>query len=248
MKKSRIALAQIHYFDSGEKHNLEKINKFISLAKKKKADIICFPESCVHKTDILKINNQLLKDIQESCRKNSIWAIISDSFIVKNKPYKMAILIDRNGKIKGKYKKINLYDDYTKEGKRVFVFKTDFAKIGIVICWDLAFSDIFRRMKNLGAQIIFVPAKWCYEDKAHDKDHKKREKELLKSMIMSRAFENLYFIALVNPYASSKDLVSYSAIASPHKILADIQDKEGLVIADVDLREIKKFSKIYPGK
>ena len=244
-KNPIIALAQIKYYDTAEKHNVEKIKKYIRLAKKKNADIICFPETCIHKTDYLSLNNKLVKEIQKTCKNNSIWSIVTDSFIINKKPYKIALLIDREGKIRGKYKKINLYDDETKRGKKIFIFQTDFAKIGISICWDLAFPDLFRKMKKRGAEIIFCPSKWCYEASVHKKDPKQMELILLKSIIISRAFENLFFVALCNPVTNQKDLISYSAIASPHRIIKEIKDKEGMIVSKINIREIKKFSKIY---
>lgn len=247
-KNPIIAVAQIRYYDSPEKHNLKKIKKYISLAKQKNAEIVCFPETCIHKTEHLNMNHLLIKEIQKSCRENSIWCIVTDSFIVKRIPYKMALLIDRKGNIRGKYKKINLYDDSGKPGKKIFVFQTDFAKIGIAICWDLAFPKLFQHMKQSGAEIIFCPSKWCYETVAHQRDPKKRELKLLKSLIISRAFENLVFMALINPVMDKKGLVSYSAIACTHHIITDILDKEGLITAKLNLKEIKKFSKIYPHK
>lgn len=247
-KQAIISVAQIRYYDSFEKHNVDKIKKYIYLAKKAKSDIVCFPETCVHKTSYLELNNKLIKEIQKSCKENSIWAIITDSFIVNKKPYKIALLIDRNGKIRGKYKKINLYGDDTKAGKKIFTYQTDFAKIGIVICWDLAFPDLFKKMKKAGAEIVFCPSKWCYEKETYEKDHKKNEIILLRSLVKSRAFENIYFLAFSNPVIKEKkytDLVSYSAIASPHKILKEIIDKEGLITAKINLEEINKFTKLY---
>ncbi len=244
--KPIISLAQIKYFDTSEKHNVDKIKKYIFLAKKAGSDIVCFPETCIHKTDYLSFNHELIKQIQNSCRENSIWAIVTDSFLVKKKPYKIALLIDRKGKIRGRYKKINLYDDYTESGKKIFTYKTDFAKIGIIICWDLAHPDLFRRMKKSGAQIIFCPSKWCYEHRSYKKNHAYQEKELLKAIVKSRAFENLVFVALVNPVIkNSEDLVSYSSIVSPHKTLKELYGKEGLLTARINLNEIKKFSKLY---
>jgi predicted amidohydrolase len=133
-RKPIIALAPIKYFDISKKNNLQVIKKYIRLAKKSKADIVCFPESCIHKTENLDYNDDLIKEIRKECKKNSIWCIITENIILKNKPYNTAILIARNGKIKGKYKKIHLYGDDVVAGKKVKVFDTDFAKIGIVIC------------------------------------------------------------------------------------------------------------------
>lgn len=247
-KKPVIALAQIVYFDIATKHNLAKIKKYISLAAKNGADIVCFPESCVHKTENLPFSHRLLTEIQKTCKKKNIWCIITDNFIDRGKPYNTSVLINRKGEIKGKYKKINLYDDYVNPGKRMNVFKTDFGKIGIAICWDLAFPKIFNALRKKGAQIVFCPAKWCYETAAHKTAHRKRELQILKSLLISRAFENLFYVALCNPIEHRKDLISYSAIASPHKIIKEIFNEEGLILAELNLNELKKFRKLYPNK
>jgi len=247
-KKPVIAVAQIRYFDTAESHNVAKIKHFITAAAKSGADIICFPESCVHKYDILKLDNDLVREICLSCKENNIWAIVTDTFESNGVSYKMSLLINRKGVIKGNYKKINLYDDYTKKGKKTFVFKTDFAKIGIAICWDLAFPEVFSKMKKAGAEIIFCPSYWCYEYTAHHKDHKKREKKLLKSLVLSRAFENLCFVVLANPVLHKPGLVPYSAISCPHYIMKEISDKEGLIVKRINLGEIKKFEELYPNK
>jgi predicted amidohydrolase len=247
-KMPLIALAQIKYNHTG-RHNVDKIKEYIRLAGERKADIVCFPETCINKAEKLPLNHKLIKEIQDTCKENSIWAIITDYFISKDTHYKMAILIDRNGEIKGKYKKIHLYGDHTEEsGRRIFVHDTDFAKIGIVICWDLAFPKLFKKMKNAGAEIVFCPAYWGYESKVYKENPKNGELNLLKSILLSRAFENLNFVTVCNPFKEEWDLISYSAIASPHRILAEINEKEGLVTARLNLNDIEKFSKIYPGK
>lgn len=241
-----IALAQINYFDISKHNNIEKIKKYIRLAKKAKADLVCFPESCVHRNEVLNLKHKLIQEIKEECKKNSIWCIISEDIFIKKKHHNVAILINREGKIKGIYKKMHLYDeDNVIPGNQIAVFQTDFAKIGIVLCWDLKFSELFKRMKARGAEIVFCPAQWCYEEEAHDKNHKKREIKLLESLIRARAFENIYFVALCNPVMKREDLVSYSAIASPHKILNEIIDREGIITARINLKEIKKLHRIY---
>jgi predicted amidohydrolase len=256
MKKRNpiIALAQINYFDGPEKHNVEKIKKYIKLAKKKKADIICFPESCVHKKGFLHFNHELIKEIREECRKNSIWCIVDDDMKIGRKVYNTAILINRKGEIHGHYKKIHLYGESNgvRAGRKTRVFKTDFAKIGIAICWDLAHPKLFRKMKRKGAEIVFCPTYWAYEIHAHnarkyEEKHRQKEKATLKSLIMARAFENLFFVALCNPAMEDgdKELVSYSAICSPHKILAEIKNREGLIFSEINLDEIQKLHNLY---
>ena len=236
-KRPRIALAQIKYFDIHPKHNLEKIKKYIIKAKKQGADIICFPETCVHKTERLHLRHQMIKEIMETCRENSIWCIITEELIFKKKVYNTSILINREGKI--------LFPEKPGWNQEVHVFTTDFAKIGIAICWDLAFPIMFKKMKERGAEIVFCPSKWWYETKAHKKRHAEIETKLLESLVISRAFENIFFVGICNPVLDSKYQISYSAIADPHKILKRIIGKEGLIIADIDIPEIKKLHRIY---
>ena len=244
-KQPIIALAPIKYFDISKRHNLDKIKNYIKKAKKRNADIICFPESCVHKTETLAYNDDLIKEIQKQCKESKIWCIITEDFVLKGKSYNASILINRKGEIVGKYKKIHLYGDNVSPGKKFKVFETDFAKVGIVICWDLAFPDLFKKMKEAGAEIIFCPAQWCYEQKAYNEQNKAIEINLLKSLVTTRAFENTYFVAMCNPIQKRKDQVSYSAIVSPSKIIKETVDNQCLMTARINLSEIKRLETLY---
>jgi len=244
-KKPIIAVAPIEYFDIHKGHNLEKIKKYIGLAKKAKADIVCFPESCIKRHGSLVITDKFIKSIQEECKRNGIWCIVTEDIAAGKKTYNMSILIDRQGKIKGDYKKINIYGDRATPGNQVKVFQTDFAKIGIAICWDLTYPGLFLEMAKKGAEIVFCPAMWNYDLPSHDREHKKREIELLRAMTLARAHENIFFVALCNPLMDVKTQVSYSAIASPHRILKELIDREGLITAKIDIAEVRKFRKYY---
>lgn len=244
-KKPVIAVAPIRYYDIHKTHNIEKIKRYIRLAKKAKADIVCFPESCVKKRGCLAITDKAIKAIRDECKQNSIWCIITEDVKVKNKEYNMSILIDRHGRIRGNYNKIHLYGDTVSPGNKVNVFKTDFAKIGIAICWDITYPELFNMMRQKGAEIVFCPSQWNYDILSHKSRPKQRETQLLRSMVLARAHENVFYVALCNPLVGSKTEVSYSAIASPHRIIKELIDKEGLITSEVDLKEIKKFRKFY---
>ena len=99
-KNPVIAVAQIRYFDTAEKNNVAKIKRYIRRAAKAGADIICFPETCVHRDDPLKLSHKLVREICLACKENNIWAIVTDNFKIKSVSYMMALLIDRKGKIK----------------------------------------------------------------------------------------------------------------------------------------------------
>lgn len=244
-KKPVIAIAAIRYFDIVKKHNVKKITTMIAQAKKKGADIVCFPESCITKSGDLLLDDPLILQIREACKQHKIWCIVTEDVRVGGKTYNTSLLIGRDGKVSGHYEKINLYGDKTLAGNRVKVFKTDFAKVGIAICWDLSYPGLFTEMKKKGAEIVFCPAMWNYDLASHKHSHKKRETELLRAMVLARAHENILYIALSNPLMKAKSQVSYSAISDPHSILKELVDTEGIITAPVNIAEIRKFRKFY---
>lgn len=246
MKKNPIiAIAAIRYYDIVKKHNVHKIVANIAKAKKLGADIVCFPESCITRYGDLITNDKLINEIREACKKHSIWCIVTEDIRRGKHTYNSSLLINREGKIQGHYDKINLYGDKTKPGNKVKVFKTDFAKVGIAICWDLTFPGLFHEMKKKGAEVVFCPAMWNYDLPSHKHSHKQKEIELLRAMTLARAHENIMYIALANPLMPDKTQVSYSSIVDPHGILVEIIDKEGIIKAPIDMKMIRKFRKYY---
>src|SRR5215469_12092927 len=74
------------------------------------------------------------------------------------KTYDTALLIDRLGRIAGKYRKTHLplaeVEDGETPGSDYPVFYTDFGRIGILICWDFVFPETFRILRLEGAEIV----------------------------------------------------------------------------------------------
>jgi predicted amidohydrolase len=54
------------------------------------------------------------------------------------------------------------------------------------------YPELFKRIKKAGAEIVFCPAQWHYEEDAYKKKYKRRELRLLRSLVTARSFENLY--------------------------------------------------------
>lgn len=75
--------------------------------------------------------------------------------------YNTAVLIDRDGRIAGKYRKVHLAmeeaDAGITPGSEYPVFDTEFGRIGILTCWDSWFSEPARIMRLRGAEILFLP-------------------------------------------------------------------------------------------
>jgi len=227
----KIALAQIELSDKTS-HNVKKILDYIEKASIKKVDIICFPESTLG-DNVFDLKAREIKVIQESCKNKSIYCIFGAHIKERGKIYNSAILVNRKGNIQYVYNKINLFPGLdlkkTTPGNRNKVIKTDFGKIGIIICWDFAFPEYIRKLSKKGAQIIFCPSYLLNDAEI--------SKEVFRSYPLTRAFENaVYFVSCD---AFTEEVLGESYICSPLKIINKIRGKEGIIFADLDLKELR---------
>ncbi|HYK91453.1 MAG TPA: carbon-nitrogen hydrolase family protein, partial [Acidobacteriota bacterium] len=138
--------------------------------------------------------------------------------------YNTALLIDREGRVAGKYRKTHLpeteVDAGLTPGYSYPVFKTDFGTIGIEICYDNFFPEVARSLALRGAEIILLPI-WGDlrgEDYAWD------------IVARARAIDNaVYMVASI--YSNRRSLI----INPDGRILADTGRNDGLVTAEIDL-------------
>ncbi len=237
----KVAAAQITVTKSTEK-NLNKIIEYIKKAASKKADIVCFPEaSLIHsknKNSIKEIPiNKYLEKIKKACRENKIHCIFGSNILKNNKLYNSAFFIDDNGKLVYTYNKVNLFRNESNAvtvGKTNRIIKTKFGKIGIIICWDIAYPEYVKELAKNGAWIIFCPS--------YIKNYG-RELESYLLLPYARAFENsAYFVSCDS---ANKECAQYSVICGPSKMYSEIKGKEGLIAADLDRRKINGVRKRY---
>lgn len=82
--------------------------------------------------------------------------------------YNTGVLIDREGRLAGKYRKVHLpreeFEAGLTPGKTYPVFDTDFGRVGIMICYDIFFTDPAKALAVQGAEIIFAPVWGCKYD------------------------------------------------------------------------------------
>jgi len=170
--QSRIVkVAAVHHRPRNSKsarENLVQFSKLIAIAAEQKADIVCLPEAItlVGTTDnyvsasepVPGPTTEFLGDI---ARKHHLYIVAG---ILERKDdivYNTAVLIDRNGNLAGKYRKVSLpqeeIDGGITPGNSFPVFETDFGKIGLMICWDVTFPESARALAQKGAEIIFLP-------------------------------------------------------------------------------------------
>lgn len=223
----------------------KSMKRFIAMAKAKGADIVCFPECSLFEGP--KKNEVFLREIMAECRINDIWCIVVGNLREGGDVYNTAVIIDSNGEIAGKHRKVHICDPYhVRPGTSFEVFDTPFSKIGLAICWDINHPEALNILARKGANVIFCPMYWHYELWSHSKNHLDYEKRILESLVLARAYENLVYVVFCNPYNSVQPtLTSYTAIAEPHKVVNRVFKKEGMIVAEVDLKYLAMIRKRY---
>jgi predicted amidohydrolase len=131
-------------------------------------DIVCLPEKFT-KVGTTKDDSQLAKPIpgpdterlRAAAKRNHLWVVASLSELDGGRLYNAGVLLDRNGELKGKYRKVHLplgeWKSGVLPGNEYPVFETDFGKVAIQICYDWFFPEIASIWGLKGAEIVFAP-------------------------------------------------------------------------------------------
>ena len=137
--------------------------------------------------------------------------------------YNTAILMGRDGKMVGKYRKTHLpreeWEAGITPGDEYPVFDTDFGKVGLIICWDVQFPEPSRAMARKGAEVLLLPI-WGGNE----------------TLAKARAIENHVFLV-----SSSYDMKTF--VVDPEgKVLAEATKDQPVAMAEMHLdREIFQY-------
>lgn len=241
--------------------NLERIEKCIRENLDKNLDLIVFPEffstginhKSFQKDPEDENGGNTIKVVQGYAKKYCV-NIISGTVITKSNDnfYNTSFAIDRSGQILNKYNKIHLYcyeggteDKRITPGNDYVVVDFDFGKIGMAICYDIRYPCQFRKLSQMGAEIITVPSFWL------TKSHLlQSEKDIWLSMNKIRAYDNLLYIVSSNTVGRVDDnheSIGNSCIVSPNgEILQNAQSKETAIFEMLDLDIVRQYKKTYP--
>ncbi|RAP75836.1 carbon-nitrogen hydrolase family protein [Paenibacillus montanisoli] len=147
--------------------NLNAMLDVIDRAGKHHADIICLSEVYYDRgmslpfEEIETVPGKLTELIAEKARANGAYVILCMKERAEELLYVTAVLIDRQGNIAGKFRKVHIplceAEDGVSAGTEYPVFETDFGKIGILICFDLMFPEATQILAKAGAEMIFSP-------------------------------------------------------------------------------------------
>ncbi len=153
------------------------------------------------------------------------------------------IYVVDNGTLAGVYRKIHLFsllgeDKAFSGGDRWLLADTSIGKVGVIICYDLRFPELSRRLALEGAQVICVPAQWP-----------KPRQEHWRTLLRARAMENQLFIVSCNACGliGKLDFFGTSMIINAKgDVLAEAGEEQCEISAGLDMQEMAEWRAQIP--
>ena len=262
--KLRIAVVQFQIAHLDPEENFRRIEMFIQKAVSQRAQVIAFPEDCITGSifgDLSRLDREekVCKRFQRLAKTYGI-DIVTGSCMQETSEgnFNTSYYVDARGEVLGMYRKNHLYPSehrFLKSGKEAPVFETTYGKVGIVICWDMLFSEIFLRMKQQGVQIIYCPSYWYREiTESMAELNPLSEEQHMDALCVARALETNCAMVYVNAAGiqtykdGSKDtLIGHSQVTMPvvgalHRL--NHHDEE-MFVQEIDLDLLERSKLIY---
>jgi predicted amidohydrolase len=147
------------------------------------------------------------------------------------------------GKQVGLYRKLHLFspmgeDRSFRAGDETLVVPTSAGRLGMAICYDLRFPELFRKLALDGAEIICLPAQWPAPRQEH-----------WRTLLRARAIENQLFLVAANccGIQGRLEFFGMSRIISPRgDILAEAATETTEIVAALDLTEMEDYRRDIP--
>lgn len=255
-RKIKVLGVQIGPDINDKQGNIDKVEKLLQEYACFKADLVVLPE--VFNTGVTsparaREESEMVPgptyNILSSWAKDLSCYMIGGSFTEKCKDGKIrnnSVFLNPEGKEIANYYKLHMFNYYgSREGEfcspgdQSVLVKTPLGNIGMSICFDLRFSELYRHLASSGAEILAVPAAWPYPRLNH-----------WVTLNKARAIENLCFVIAVNQTGvvpPKRVNVGNSMIIDPWGcIVAGCGEEETVMMATIDLDMVTKLREEFP--
>lgn len=194
--------------------------------------------------------------IAERCRRHRLWIVAGTIPLRCEDPERMAaacMLYDDRGERVARYDKIHLFDvtlvgsgeSYNESatvrpGRAAVVAETPFGRLGLAVCYDLRFPELFRALLDQGAELLALPAAFtAVTGKAH-----------WESLLRARAIENLAHLvagAQGGYHLNGRETHGHSMILDPWgRILGRRAHGAGVVTAELNREDLQRLRETFP--
>ncbi len=243
MKSLRCASIQFNISLGYVDANLDYAIDALRRVAKQGARLAVLPEmwSCGYDyknlTELAKETPRVLEEIQNECQALNLVCVGSLPELENGTIYNTAYLIDK-GELIGSYRKLHLFstmreDKFLGPGNQSLVVDSSVGRLGIAICYDLRFPELFRKLALEGAEIICIPAEWP-----------KPRQEHWKTLLRARAIENQVFVIATNccGVQGKLDFFGLSQLISPlGNVLKIAEESDTELVADFDFSEMESY-------
>lgn len=245
MNDIKIALVQMEAPFGQVEENLDKMQNFVFKAAEHGAEIICFPELCIHgyrREDVHLVAEPVpgpcSKAVSNMARDAglTILAGLAEKSTV-DKPYNTHLVVNPDGLVE-KYRKTHLGKSekpYFTPADQFSVYTTANARFGIQICWEMHFPEISAILSLRGAEIIFAPhaSPTIVGDR----------KSIWLKYLAARAYDNAVFVAACNLIGRGGEEQSFcggALVLDPkgNLIAEAFNDREELLVVSLDSKLI----------
>lgn len=244
--------------------NLDEAARLISTAVSAGAEFVVLPENfAIMPTEDAGQLQVMERDgdgpIQEflsaQAHQNHIWLVGGSIPLVSSQPSKVraaCLLFNDRGERVARYDKLHLFDvkldngeEYSESltiepGESVVVVDSPIGRLGLTICYDLRFPEIFRQMLDQGAEIFSVPSAFtATTGKVH-----------WEILLRARAIENLAYVIGAGQggsHSSGRETYGDSIVIDPWgKVINRLARGPGIVTADIDRLCLEKLRRSLP--
>ena len=264
-----VGLVQMHCGDNIQA-NIDKAVAAIRSVAAQGAKIICLPELfnapyfCQERDDkyfqlaeaVPGPTTRILSEVAANCKV----VVITSIFEQADRFYNTAVVLNADGELKGKYRKMHIPDDpnnhydeayYFSPGDLGFpAFQTEYATVGAMVCFDQWFPEGARLEAAAGAQILFYPTAIGWPISQTREDLNTAENNMWKTVQIAHGIANNCFVVAVNRVGIQDTLKFWgsSFVSDPYgRVLASAPtDREANIVAVCDFNVIEQKRKDWP--
>ena len=243
--------------------NLNQVHLFCEKAKEAGASLVVLPENFafmgLKERDKLGIAEEFGQGPIQNCLKEfaksyGIW-IIGGTLPLHHsddKVFASSLVFNNAGECVARYDKIHLFDVRISDvehhhesktvasGKKIVVIDTPVGRVGLSVCYDLRFPELYRQMTLMGAELFSVPSAFtAITGAAH-----------WEVLLRARGIENLCYVLAPNQggtHQNGRDTYGHSMVVGPWgDVLGQLPMGEGLLVVEINLQKLKELRTQFP--
>lgn len=241
--------------------NLAQALELITRAADAGAQLALLPENALYlRVDEDDVAPLLFPDstefeaLKRAANDKGLWLIVgslTEDSGDRARPYNTCVVLDPLGTVRATYRKIHLFSLKTSTidldenrtiapGNEPVVARTEFGSMGLTICYDLRFPELYRALVQHGATILVCPAAFTQKTGALHWHH----------LLKSRAVENQSYMlaaAQCGHHGGNRNSYGHSLVVDPWgEIVAETDDESDIIVAVLDPEKVRDFRTRLP--